>query len=132
VLIGTDDAPRLRIDLYCGLCLGLDVRVLDTVVIVGCEDALAIVPFAEAPARYQPVGMYFGYFYDCDGYILALAGGDVTRIDRDGSIAWQSEHLSCDGIIIDRIEHGVIHGRGEWDRWRPFAISATTGAKIGD
>jgi len=72
-------------------------------------------------------------FYEADGYLLATSGADITRISSDGTIAWQSATLAIDGVIIERIADGVIHG---WagvdppDDWRPFVIAAKTGAII--
>jgi hypothetical protein len=136
ILIGPDDAPRLRIDLYFPSdipAFRVDARVLDAAVVIGFGDQVDIVPFSDAPVETQRLDSYFMRFYEGDGYLLATSGADVTRINADGTIAWQSAMLAMDGVVIDRIADGVIHG---WagidppDGWQPFAIAVTTGATL--
>lgn len=135
VLIGTDDAPRMRIDVYRGQASGflVDIYEMETSVIVGFGDDIVVVPYADEPPRMRSLHAYFMRFYEGDGFVLAVSGQDVTRIDGDGTIAWQSDLVALDGVVIERIEHGVIHGQAEWDPpggWRPFSISTETGALV--
>jgi len=133
ILIGSDDAPRLRIDLYSSPFNAADVRVLDTAVVVGSGHQVDIVPFADGPVETQHLRSYFMRFYEGDGYLLATSGADVTRINADGTIAWRSAMLAIDGVVIDCIADGVIHGSAEIDPpggWQPFAIAVTTGATL--
>lgn len=135
VLIGSDDAPRMRIDLYFpnDSLFALDVRELDTAVVVGFGSEIAIVSLADAPVRTQRLGSYFIRYCDGDDYLLAVSGTDVTRIDSDGTVAWQSAWLALDGIVIERIDGGVIYGSAEMDPpggWRSFAIAVEDGREI--
>ena len=47
--------------------------------------------------------------------------------------AWQSEKLSAEGVTIERVENGVLHGTG-WDlmtdREVPFAVDLHTGLRV--
>jgi hypothetical protein len=77
------------------------------------------------------LGMYFIEIREAPDYLLAVSGSGVARIDGDGGLRWHTRHLGIDGVVIDRIEDGVIVGQGEWDPpggWRPFRISLATGA----
>jgi hypothetical protein len=52
---------------------------------------------------------------------------------KEASLQWRAENHGMDGVVIERVENGVIRGAGEWDRpggWRPFTISLRSGRSM--
>lgn len=57
----------------------------------------------------------------------------VFLVSISGGIKWRSERCAIDGVVIYRIENGVIYGSGEWDPpggWEPFTLDLSTGTFI--
>lgn len=57
----------------------------------------------------------------------------VFLVDIQGNIIWQSEMCAIDGVTINEVADGIIHGSGEWDPpggWEPFRISLSNGKFI--
>jgi hypothetical protein len=77
---------------------------------------------------------YFGHFYPSDEWLILASGYRLLLISPTGSVAWKTEELGLDGVIVDSIADGLIHGQGEWEPpggWRPFQVRLDTGEKIG-
>jgi hypothetical protein len=73
---------------------------------------------------------YFAHFYPYDDFLLVASGVALLRFDRAARLVWQSPRLAVDGVLVERIEDGVIYGQGEQDPpdgWTPFMISLDTG-----
>jgi len=54
----------------------------------------------------------------------------LFRINRNGRIAWKTEALGLDGVVVDAIDDKVILGQAEWDPpggWRPFQVKLESG-----
>lgn len=68
----------------------------------------------------------------CDGLLLFVGHRAIIAWGWDGH-AWQSEKLSDEGVTINAIEDGVLHGLG-WemltDRETPFALDLRSGLRI--
>jgi len=64
--------------------------------------------------------------------ILFTGHHAILAWGRDGQ-AWQSERLSWEGVAIDRIEGGAIHGQG-WDMLTdkdvPFTLDLASGRRL--
>jgi len=65
--------------------------------------------------------------------LLAASASQLFKLSHDGNIIWESKTLGVDGMKIDDIVDGVIHGEYCWEPpedWRPFAISLDSGEII--
>jgi hypothetical protein len=59
--------------------------------------------------------------------------GGLYCINKSGGITWKNANLGIDGVIINDIMDGKIHGSGEWDPpggWRDFILEEDTGRII--
>ncbi|HEX4382949.1 MAG TPA: hypothetical protein VH083_08370, partial [Myxococcales bacterium] len=74
---------------------------------------------------------YFGHLYPLEDKLLVASASRLHCFDQQGIAVWQSADLGLDGVIVDSVDDGVIHGQGEWDPpggWRPFRVALATGA----
>ncbi len=67
-------------------------------------------------------------------HLILLSGHwNVIAVDADG-LRWQSKRVSAEGVHLERVEEGVLHGTG-WsmvtDRDVPFAMDLRTGEHQG-
>jgi len=64
--------------------------------------------------------------------LLLFIGHHAIQAWGHAGEAWQSDHLSSEGVTIDRIEGTALHGRG-WDlrtdKDLPFTLDLTTGRR---
>lgn len=54
-------------------------------------------------------------------------------MEPDGRVLWRGDRLGIDGVIIDGVEDGVIHGHAEWHPpggWRPFHRELADGTSV--
>jgi len=59
-----------------------------------------------------------------DCFIIASAER-LFRVEPSGSLKWSSKKIGIDGVVVDCVQDGIIHGQGEWDPpegWKPFQI----------
>lgn len=78
---------------------------------------------------------YFGSLYPAEGYVLVASAQRLIRLQPDGSVAWTSDPLGIDGVVVEEIVDGIIKGSGEWDPpggWCPFRLAVDTGRTIRD
>jgi hypothetical protein len=76
---------------------------------------------------------YFCQLHACPGRLLVCSGRRLLRVDLDGSVAWTSNELGVDGVLVHSVVDGVVSGAGEWDPpggWLPFAISLQSGTAV--
>ena len=136
VLVTEDGIPRHRLDLcYSGPEAWFRVAAIDWrgIVVVGFGERFYFLPrLGSAPTEFK-LRAYFCDFHAGDEWLLIASGQDVTCVDCDGVARWQSEIVALDGVIIERVEHGVIYGEGEWDPpggWREFRLLLSDGRTI--
>lgn len=105
-------------------------------VVVGTGDRVSFVsPSGSRAVTFRPGGActYFGHFYPYADFLLAASGEGLCRFDRKATLLWRTARLAVDGVIVHRVEDGVIHGHAEQDPpggWEPFAISLDNGRII--
>ncbi len=79
---------------------------------------------------FSGIAPYFGKFYAGPDYLLAASGDSLLRLAHDGGLLWAAHDLGLDGVVVDWVENGVIHGQGEWDPpggWQPFELRLESG-----
>ena len=66
------------------------------------------------------------------GFLLFVGHHTIMAWGTDGE-AWESDRLSWEGVIVDRIEEGKLYGKG-WDLMTdkdlPFVMDLATGRKL--
>jgi len=66
------------------------------------------------------------------GFLLFVGHHTILAWGADGE-AWESDRLSWEGVIVDRIEGGNLYGKG-WDLMTdkdlPFVLDLATGQKL--
>jgi len=125
----------LRIDIYVGVAARVfeEVVVWHGLVVVGFAEQVFVVRLADGYAKEIKLEGYFGHLYLEEDALLVASQCHLRRLSRKGELAWTSIDLGLDGVIVDRIENGVIYGQGEWDPpggWRPFVLSLDTGCYV--
>ena len=134
-LITRDGIPERRIDLYRTdeYYFRDQALIWGEWIALGFGERVYLVSLRAADARTIPLPGYFQDFHPRDEFLIILSGSGLTRIEPDGTVAWQRDSLAIDGTSVDRIVDGVIHGSGEWDPpggWRRFAIRVRDGQLI--
>ena len=68
-----------------------------------------------------------------EGLLLLAGFHDILALDADG-VRWRSGRLSWEGVTLQAVEAGVLHGRG-WDMFADaevaFRVNLQTGAHEG-
>jgi hypothetical protein len=128
-----DGRPVLRLDLpfYPDECYAFEEAVIwGGLLAVGRGHRVHLAALASREVRSIDLGSYFGSFHPLDGCLLAASAERVFRVGADGAVAWASGEVGLDGLVVVRVEDGVIEGEGEWDPpggWRPFRLSLESG-----
>ncbi len=85
--------------------------------------------------RYRPVLAILDFVPESapeSGLLLFVGHHTILAWGRDGE-AWESDRLSWEGVTVERIEDGILHGTG-WDlrtdKDLPFALDLRTGRRI--
>lgn len=97
---------------------------------VGIGEGVSLVLLEEKRANSVSLDSYFGEFYTVPGALLAASAERVFRFSQNGELIWRSPQVGLDGVVIAKVEGGVVYGDGEYDPpggWRPFQISLQTG-----
>jgi hypothetical protein len=79
------------------------------------------------------LGSYFGKFYTSERLLLAATADRLFGFNHAGQLHWVSDCLGIDGVVVERIDAGVVSGYGEWDPpggWRSFRIDLVTGKQV--
>jgi hypothetical protein len=131
VTVESDGRPFLRIDAYSAwrgpFC---QVHVWRDSVVLGWSDVVHVVHAASQRVRNVRCDGYFGHLYPYDRCLLIASASELVCLNENAEEVWRRADLGIDGVIIDRVEYGVIKGQGEWDPpngWRPFQLAAGTG-----
>ena len=134
-LVARDDVPEQRIDLYRTdeYYFRDQAFVWHEWVALGFGERVYLVALRNAKVLTIPLPEYFQDFHPTNEFLIVLSGSGLTRIEPNGTVAWQTDSLAMDGTSVDRIVDGVIHGSGEWDPpggWRRFAVRLHDGQLI--
>ena len=86
--------------------------------------------------RYRPVLHLESYLptnkNPSEGLLLFIGHHTILAWGREGE-SWESDRLSWEGVTIERIESGYLHGRG-WDlmtdRETPFTLDLANGRRV--
>jgi hypothetical protein len=133
VTVDSDAGPVLRVDLYESNdeCFAFEeVCIWSGFVAIGWGNQLYLVKPLSRDTLAHDLGSYFGHMYPTGDYLLVASGDCLFCFAPDGSLMWRSGPLGIDGVIVDQVEEGIVHGRGEWDPpggWRSFSIRLHTG-----
>jgi len=135
VLVENDGAPFIRVDVYGDEdCYAFeDVIIWREFVVIGFGSRVHMINCQTQEIISFELDSYFGHFYPGAERLIIASGYTLLLIDPTGRVAWKTEELGLDGVIVDSIEGAFIHGRGEWDPtggWRPFRVRLDTGEKI--
>lgn len=126
----------LRIDVYAygPDCFAFeDARIWQDLVVVGFGSHVHAVSIADRSVVTIPLEDYYGHMYPTADYLLVASGRRLFRVARDRSVAWKSEVLGIDGVIVSDPGPPMIVGEGEWDPpggWRSFRVLASTGKAV--
>lgn len=135
VLVEADEAPLLRVDLYAGpSCFAFeDAIVWSNLLVIGWGERAHLVDLGTRETTSIELGGYFGHLYASSDYLLIASCGRLLRIAPDRSVLWRSAPLGVDGVLVEDVSDGVIHGSGEWDPpggWKPFTLDLASGAAV--
>jgi len=123
----------LRIDIYTAAQAFEEVVFWRELVVIGFGDQVFLVPTGDGEPKEIKVGTYFGHLYVEGGALLVASESRLLRVSPQGRVIWASVHLGIDGVIVDRIQNGVVYGEGEWDPpggWKPFVLGLDTGRYV--
>jgi hypothetical protein len=132
VVVEADDRPFLRVDLYAGAsCFAFeDAIVWSGLLVIGWGERAHLVDLRTRETTSLELGGYFGHLYASPDYLLVASCDRLLRIAPDRSTLWRSAPLGVDGVLVDDVADGVIHGSGEWDPpggWMPFTLDLASG-----
>lgn len=138
VLIREGASALLRVDLYAEsdeVFAFKDWAAWDSIVALGWGNRISLVNLQSQSVSEFPLGAYFGSMKLLDGQrgLLVASAERLFLINLDGSLAWQSEALGVDGVVIGEIAGGIISGQGEWDPpggWKPFQVRLNSGHTV--
>ncbi|GLV59856.1 hypothetical protein KDH_66800 [Dictyobacter sp. S3.2.2.5] len=129
-LVGEDDVPVMRIDVYGDPGAFTEAQIWHNWVIIGFADRVHFVSLETRQHQSHPLSGYFGHLYPLQDRLLVASASDLLCFDAQAQLQWISEHLGIDGVVITRVEDTIIYGEGEWDPpggWRPFQLALCTG-----
>ena len=125
----------IRVDLYRYIeaCPFEEAQEWHGWLVVGWGEHLYWVDPIERSARTFPLGSYFGHLYPASDAMFVASGERLFRFDPSGSLAWCSDVLGIDGVVLESWSGEVLAGCGEWDPpgdWRPFQVDRATGKSL--
>jgi hypothetical protein len=131
VTVEREGAPFARIDAYTDY-QGPFSKVIQWIrfVVIGLHDAVHVVDPATRETRTIGCDGYFGDFETHEDRLFITSASELICVGGTGEIVWRCGNLAIDGVVVDRIEDGVVIGRGEWDPpggWQPFHVSLDSG-----
>jgi len=138
VLIRENNAPLLRVDLFAEtdeVFAFQDWVAWQNTVALGWGNRISLVRLDTQTAREFPLGAYFGSmkFVSPERGLLVASAERLFLIHLDGALAWQSDALGLDGVVIREIANGIVSGEGEWDPpggWKPFQVRLNSGHTV--
>lgn len=137
VHVSVHGKPWLLIDVHEADALTgfREVIVWNSLIAVGLGSHVYAVNPSDRTVTTVPLDGYFGHFYIASDTLLIASAERLLCLRPDRSLAWTSEVLGIDGVVVHAADADVIEGAGEWDPpggWRSFRLSTATGELIGD
>src|SRR5262245_31399466 len=131
VLVENYGTPFIRVDVYGAEdCYAFeDVIVWREFVVIGFGSRVHMVNYQTQETITFELDSYFGHFYPGDEWLIIASGYRLLRVDPTGSVAWMTDMLGLDGVLVDSMDGNFICGQGEWDPpggWRPFQVRLDT------
>lgn len=134
VAVSRAGSPFMRVDAFLSASDEADTFT-ETVIwggwlVVGYGERVSLVGLETRAVVELPLHSYFGSFFQEGDCLLAASAQHLVRLRPDGTVAWSSCALGIDGVVVDRIESGVIHGQGEWNPpggWKRFTLDLASG-----
>ena len=136
ILVECNKQPFIRIDAFRNFDESFafkDAVTWFSLLVIGWGHSVYLIHTESMDSTRLECDSYFEDLYKDDDYLLIASGESLTRIDKDGSILWQSNMLGIDGVIVNDVNDGIIKGSGEWDPpggWEPFQIYLETGELV--
>lgn len=137
VTVGTDEVPLVRIDLFAPseaqAYVFEEALIWDGCVVIGWGERVHFVDLTTRLATIAPLDCYFGHLYVAGESLLAASGQSLFCFRPGRVLAWQSEWLGVDGVLVNSVDQGIISGEGEWDPpggWRPFSVRLEDGKPV--
>jgi len=133
VLCEAEGAERIRVDLYAGgneSYTFTEARIWNKALLIGWGNHLYSIDLQSRHVSQADLGCYFGHLYVSERIALVASAEHLWRINSHGEAEWKSAPLGLDGVIVNRIEHGLIEGEGEWTPpggWKPFRLCLDSG-----
>jgi hypothetical protein len=133
VTVQDGQTPMLRVDLYEGhpaVRAFQDVQVWGNLLVVGFGAHLHLISLVTRIAQSVALHGYFGHLYALPECLLVTDAVRLHCFDRAGALLRKSVELGIDGVIVRRVEDGIIEGKGEWDppaAGDPFEFSSRRG-----
>lgn len=131
VTVERDGVPFTRIDAYANLSRAvLEVTGWGRFVSVGLDQTVYLVDPASRETRTIDCDGYFGDLDPREDRLFVTSASELICVGTSGDSFWRCKGLAIDGVTVDRIEDGVIIGRGEYDPpggWQPFRVSLDNG-----
>jgi hypothetical protein len=134
VLARDQDDVVMRIDVYADVSAETfpftDAVVWREWIVIGFGYHAYLVALHTDRRITMPLEGYFGHLYPGDAELLIASEDSIVCISPEGTTRWKTSGLGVDGVIINIVQSGVVHGEGEWDPpggWRPFTIRLDTG-----
>ena len=131
VTVERDGTPFARVDAYAAWRGPFtELIVWQRFVVLGWDEVVHLIDPAIRETRGIPCDGYFGHLYALDDRLLIATASELICIDRGGEMAWRRANVGIDGVVVHRINDGIVIGAGEWDPpggWRPFRLLLATG-----
>ena len=125
---------QFRIDIYVPgdeRCAPFEEALIwRTSVVIGLGHYVFLVPLDTGDPKTIDVGSYFGQLHFKDDVLLVASESRLFRVARSGELIWTTQELGVDGVTVDRIQDGIVYGKGEWHSpggWKPFRVSLDSG-----
>ncbi len=135
-LLADAGQPVLRVDAYSSSDESFaftEAIVWHDFLVIGWGDHVYLIHVDSRSVIKCHLASYFGHLYPYDNYLLVASADRIWRIAPDASIAWRSDVLGIDGVIVNDVDGGIIDGSGEWDPpggWQSFQIRLDSGQLV--
>ena len=133
ILLELDGCPALRVDAYPSSeeCFAFNDAILwHSFLVVGWGDCVYLIATESGTVIRHCLRAYFGHVYVIENSLLVASCDRIWRVETDGSVAWKSDVLGIDGVLVSNVDSGIVSGEGEWDPpggWQPFRIMLDSG-----
>jgi hypothetical protein len=139
--ITMESGSRLRVDVHDrdGTCFK-EVRCSGGIAYIGYGSNLFVVHTGTRSCDTHGLDGYFGHLYTAEELgatsgafaVLAASASELLSFAPDGLLYWRTSRLGIDGVVVQSVLDGLVHGSGEWDPpggWRPFCLDVDSGRR---